>query len=46
MKYILLCDCGSYEFEYDFDEEVYRCKKCGITYSCDQAGYELIEMEE
>ena len=46
MKYILQCTCGSYEFNYDFDEEVYRCEKCETIYNCEEAGYELIEMEE
>lgn len=44
MKYVLECQCGSQDFEYDAVE--FTCTNCGHVYHEDSAGKHLISEEE
>lgn len=44
MRYVLICDCGSKEFEY-YDSK-FVCTDCTQEYTEEQAGKELIGEDE
>ena len=46
MRFILTCDCGSDNFEWDGNTEEFTCITCGDVYSADRAGHELLGEEE
>jgi ribosomal protein S26 len=43
MKYVLVCICGSSDFNYDSKEGIFRCTECGDEIPENKAGYELLE---
>lgn len=47
-KYILSCSCGSDEFDYFVDDDVFVCQECDQVMHIEEngAGSYLIEIEE
>lgn len=43
MKYVLECNCGSVEFEYN-GKRKFICSDCGQEYDEEEAGLNLIEL--
>lgn len=43
--YVLECSCGNREFAYD-DETGFECLSCGEVYTEEEAGKNLIGVEE
>ena len=42
--YVLVCDCGSTDFYYD--GIMFNCNNCGESYSENEAGLELVAVED
>lgn len=44
--YQLVCDCESTNFEYDPVNDVFTCAECGTEYDADDAGHNLVAIDE
>lgn len=41
MKFVLTCDCGSTDFQYN-EDGTFTCRECGETFTEDEAGSNLL----
>ena len=42
MRYVLACNCGSKDFDYDSGDSVFVCRECGCEIYEGVAGCELL----